>query len=217
MISPLRICLLAATALLLAAPAKADLLISDFNNFSAQLFPPMNISWNGGTPASDQYIQGNGFISITPVNGGDPKGDGYFNAGLPGGGSFSIAGLNFFALNARIDDGNTSSIFHVLLYDDTFTQVAGATFSASSFTSAFSTASTALTATGIGNIGAVTYFRMDGDSIAGDSVRVSLGNLSATAASPVPEPSAYAISATALLAALIVRREVRKRRAVATI
>ncbi|MGH8047728.1 MAG: PEP-CTERM sorting domain-containing protein [Chthoniobacterales bacterium] len=213
MTSPHRLGLAAALTLLLTLTAKADLLISNFDNFAIQLFPPMGISWNGGSPASDQYIQGAGFISITPVNGGNPKGDGYFLAGLnpsPGVTSLNFTGLNFFSINARVDAGNASSIFHVQLFDSTLTPAAVGTFSAASFTSSFSTHTTPLVVSGGGDLAAIMFWRMDGDGIAGDNFRFSYGNLAATTAA-VPEPSTYAIGAIALLGLCIVRREIRKR------
>ncbi|MGH8047336.1 MAG: hypothetical protein ACREKL_08830 [Chthoniobacterales bacterium] len=147
----------------------------------------MSISWNGGTPASDQYTQGAGFISIAPVNGGDPKGDGYFLAGLqpiPGTTTGDFTGLTLFSIDARVDAGNASTIFQVQLLDSTLTQAAVGTFTASSFTSAFSTQYAPLVISGGGNLAAVTYWRITGDGIASDSFRYSFDNLLVT----VPEP-----------------------------
>jgi hypothetical protein len=207
---------LAAVALagLVALHARADITISNFNSFSTQL-SSMEISWNNA--GTDQFNQGAGFISIAPVGGGNPKGDGYFNAYMPGGseanpnaGTVSLSGQLFFNLTARVDAGNASSILHILLYDDSFTQAAIGTFEASSFTSTFSSQSAVISLIGSGDITKVTYWRMDGDGIASDNFRYSFDNLSTTS---VPEPSSYALGAGILLGLCIARREIRKRRA----
>jgi len=213
MTSPFRAGLAAATtALLLSFAAQADIVLSNFDNFSLQYFAPMGTSWNGGSPSIDQYVQNTGYISITPVNGGDPKGDGYFFAGLPGSATLNFTGLTFLSINARVDAGNASSIFHIQLFDDVNPNpVATTTFTASSFTSSFSTQSAAIVLSGIGDITHITYWRMDGDNINSNSFRYSFENLSAITA--VPEPSTYALGAVSLLALCIARRGLCKRRA----
>lgn len=189
----------------IAFSTKADILISDFGNFSLQNFPPMGISWSNG---SDQYLQNAGFISIAPVNGGNPTGDGYFFAGMPGGTSLNLSGLNALSLNAQVDAGNSSSAVRVILYDGALTKVASAAFSVTNFGSSFSTQTQSLAFTGLGTVGSITYWRVEGDGISSNAFRFSFNNLSATT---VPETSSYPICAAAFLVMWIVRREVRKR------
>lgn len=166
----------------IAGSAKGAL-ISNFDSFSTQLLPPMFISWNNG---ADQYTQSSGFVSITPVSGGNPSGDGSFVATLPGNSTMNFTGISLASLNARVDSGNASSSVKVTFLDNSLTSVATATFFASSFTSSFSTQTTSLSFTGVGSLAAVTYWRMDGDSIASDAFRYSFNDLNVAA---VPEPS----------------------------
>jgi len=192
--SAARIGLAAMLAFFAAASLPAAVLVSDFSSFSSQLLPPMGITWSNA--GIDQYIQDSGFISIAPVNGGAPKGDGYFNAMLPGSASLNFTGLNTLSLTARVDAGNASSILHVLFYDNTFTQVASNTFNATDFTSTFSTKDVTLSLSGIGDPTAVTYWQINGDGIASDAFRYSFDNLSVSA---IPEPRIIGL----LLAGLI--------------
>ena len=204
-----RIAIALTASLITTLTAKADILISDFNSFAGTFYP---MSGNWGTPV-DQYSQGAGFISITATGGGDPKGDGNFDAVLPGSSlaspsSMSFAGLSFLSINARVDSGNQSSLT-VILRDSSFTQAAVATFLASSFTSSFSTVNSALTLAGGGSINDITFWEVTGDGLASDSFRYSFDNLSAIA---VPEPSAYALSACGLLVICAAVRHARNRR-----
>ncbi len=170
----------------LATPARAIILASDFSDFAAQLFPPMTPSWNNGV---DQYTQNSGFISITSVNGGNPGGDGNFTAGFPGAASVDFSTMSFANLNASVDIGNASTSVTVTFLDDLTTAVATATFSASSFTSVLSTQSVLLSYTNVGNLAAVTYWRVEGDGIPSDAFRFSFSDLSVSTVA-APEPSA---------------------------
>jgi hypothetical protein len=196
---------LAAIGSLASTTLAATLTVSDFNDFSSQFFPPMVGSWNDGT--ADQYIQGAGFISITPVGTGNPEGDGSFYASFPDAGTVDISSFTNISLTARIDPGNASSVFRFSFYEGA-NEVATATFQSSSFNSSFSTQWVALTLTGLGNPAAVSYWSLAADGL-DDAVRVSLEN---TTLSTVPEPSAYAACAVAFLGLAIVRRELRRRR-----
>ncbi len=185
-------------AALLVLPVRAATLISNFDTFSSQYFPPMAISWALGDV--DQYTQSSGFISITAVGGGNPMGDGYFIAGMPGvdlnnpdAAAIDLTGSNFFNLTARVDAENASSIANLIFYDSEFTQIGSATFLATEFGSSFTTVSKAITFTGVGNIAQATYFRIDGDGISSNAYRYSFSDLTASAA-PIPEPSAVLLA-----------------------
>jgi hypothetical protein len=195
-------------AFLAAGSLQAATLISDFNSFSTQLFPPMFISWtNGGT---DQYVQNAGSISITPVSGGNPLGDGYFIAGLPGnpGSTINLSGMSLASLNGSVDAGNASSFVKVTFLDSSLTAVGSATFLASGFNASLSTQTASISLTGVGNLNAVTYWRMDGDGIASDAFRYSFNDLSVAA---VPEPSTALTGLAGLgIAGFALRRRLKK-------
>src|SRR2546425_9137109 len=107
--------IVAATSLLFSLrAADAAVVLSDFSNLAAQS-PTFSGSWRGGSPVADQFVQNSGFISLQPVNGGNPQDDGDF---LVAPLAFSIAGLNQISLTARVDTGNAASSLIVLLYDN---------------------------------------------------------------------------------------------------
>ncbi|MFZ4682264.1 MAG: PEP-CTERM sorting domain-containing protein [Terrimicrobiaceae bacterium] len=176
-------------------------LISDFSNIAVQAFDPFNGNWNGGSPAANQYIQNTGFIVIAPVNGGDPKGDGSFDASLAGTTPISFASITQLSLTARVDSGNQATSVEVQIRDSAFTVIGSATFATSLFTSSFSTVSAPFVLGGGGTITDATYFRMAGDGVAANSVRVSFDNLAA-----VPEPSTIALAVLGLIGVTAARR-----------
>ena len=194
---PLRI--LAFAALLLAAPAQGAVLVSDFSAFSTQLLPPMNLSWTNAT--IDQFVQDVDFISIAPVLGGDPSGDGYFTASLTGGPS-DFTGLTRLSLEARVDPGNESGIVKISFLDSGLALVASATFPASSFNPGFTTQETGLSFTGPGSRSDVAYWRIEGNGVPSDAFRYSFGNLVVA----VPEPSTRLLVSLAMGAFLVSRR-----------
>jgi len=171
--------------------APAQILISDFSNLSTQAFSPFGQSWNGGTPAADQFVQNSGNVSITSVNGGNPDGQGNFNASLPGSESVNLTGMLTLQLTARVDSGNANTALTIVLEDGSFTEIGTATFLASSFNSSFSTVNAPITLAGGGDITNATFWTLSGDNVVGDTVRMSFDNLDAILA--VPEPSSFAM------------------------
>ncbi len=205
------------------APAKsADVTFSAFDDFETQLFPPMGISWSQA--GTDQYIQNLGFVSIAPVGSGNPMGDGYFIAGMPGvnlenpePAAVDMTGSHFFNLTARVDAGNGSTILRFRVYDNEFTEIGSAVFLAANLGPTFTTVSEAITYTGFGDATMATYFRIEGDGIASSAFRYSFAHATATVVpTAVPEPSVYAIAFMAFLGLWIARREIGKRRQLAT-
>jgi len=197
-------------ALALSAQAlPAAIVINDFSNLTDQAFSPFGLSWSGGTPEVDQFIQGSGNISIAPVNGGNPLGDGNFYAVLGGTTGSPFAPQDFTLLTdiqvtARLDSGNASGGFILTLVDSTFTDVGSAVFSVSLFTSSFSTASASLVLSGDGSISDIQYFRISGD---GDfnAFRMSFDNATA-----VPEPSTCLLLGLGAAGLLGSRRKLRR-------
>ena len=172
--------------------ASAQVLISDFSSIGTQAFSPFNASWYNG---SNQFTQGSGFTSITSVSGGNPQGDGSFDAVIAGSTPLNLTGFNTLSLTARVDSGNTDISLGINLYDSSFTPIGSAIFSTSSFTSSISTVNASIALTG--NITDATYWTLSGDNIASDNVRMSFDNLSIGA---VPEPSSVALMSVGLAA-----------------
>jgi len=170
--------------------------IGDFStNFVNQAFLPMAGTWNSGSPQTDQYTQGAGFISITSVNGGNPQGDGYFGSVISGtfttpGAAQNFTGYNYLFATARVDSGNTDISFVIdFLASDAFTIVGTALFNTSSFTSGFTTFEVPINWTG--NTTQVQYYQLNGSGNGSLNDRFSIQNLTASTTA-VPEPSTWA-------------------------
>jgi len=176
-------------------------LISDFSDIAVQAFTPFNGSWDSGSPSSNQFIQNTGFILIAPVNGGDPTGDGSFDAALAGTTPISFSAITQLSLTARVDSGNEVASVAVEVLDSTFTLIGSSAFAVASFTSSFSTVSAPFVIGGGGVVTDATYWRLAGDTVAANSVRMSFDNLSA-----VPEPSTIALAAIGLIGVAAARR-----------
>ena len=170
----------------------AQILINDFSDLGNQGYSPFGNSWSGGTPVIDQYVpDAAGFVSIKPVNSGNPTGDGDYYSVISGttaspGAALDFTGLGYVALTARIDTGNVANGVNLFLLDSTFTPAASAFFSASAFSLTFSTVTSALVADPAGgNIADIQFYRMTGDGTS-DAFRASFDNAVATS---VPEPA----------------------------
>ena len=164
-------------------------------------FDPFNGSWNSGSPSTNQFIQNTGFIVVAPVNGGDPTGDGSFDAALTGTTPISFSTITQLSLTARVDSDNEVGSVVVEVSDSGFTLIGSSTFATSLFTSTFSTVSVPFVSAGGGVITDATYWRLAGDTSAANSIRMSYDNLSA-----VPEPSIIALAALGLIGVAAARR-----------
>jgi hypothetical protein len=181
----LRVCALFACFYFSAGQAAVTL--SDFSNFAGQT-PFAGGSW--ATPA-DQFIQNNGNISITSVNGGNPRDDGDFLVSPAS--PFSIGSLNQISLTLRIDSGNTATGLKVFL-EDGMGKTEIASFTLSSFNSAsFTTVVAPLTLTSNFDTSNIIAWDIAGGNPAGiNNVRVSLDSIFV-----VPEPSSIVLLAVA--------------------
>jgi hypothetical protein len=193
---------------LLLPSAPAAVLLSDFSDLAGTSFTPFGLSWSGGSPETDQFSQGAGFVSIIPVGGGNPLGDGNFYSVLSGttdlpGPPQDFSLLPEIQVTARIDGGNGSGGFILTLVDSDFTDVGSAVFSVELFGPAFSTASAMITLSGEGSLANIQYFRLSGDG------GFSAFRMSFDQAVAVPEPSAAILAGLAGLFAAGRRRAVR--------
>ena len=175
------------------------ILISDFENLSAQALS-FNGAWNGGEPFTDQFVQETDFISITSVNGGDPKGDGTLYANLDGVVPLDFTGMTHLSLVAKVDAGNQVEKLVVEVRDSTFTVIGTSTFFTTSYNSSFS-AQSAVFVLGDGVLSDAAYWVLYGDSIGGNSIRMSFDELVA-----IPEPSTVCLAVVSLVGLAIARR-----------
>jgi len=186
-----------------AASSQTLVTLSDFNSFSSQA-TTFEGSWRGGSPAANQYVQGSGFISITPVNSGNPQDDGDVfvdDSASP----LNIGNLTQVAFTLRVDTGNADPNLKVTLYDGSL-KTATANFTLSSLTvGSFTTLLSPLSFTPGFNKADVEAFQISGgQAVASNNTRVSFDNLAV-----VPEPSSYAMLA---IGALTFGFAMRKRR-----
>lgn len=179
--------------------AHAQLLLNDFSDWTAD-----NGSGGGFVAGSwtGAVVQNSGFISIV-----SPADDtGYIYLDVVGARPKDLTGYTQISLTARIDPGNVSGAFTVVLWDTNGDDAAQATFFASEFSGTFSMVTKALTI-----IDPIRYQDVGGFIISGngtfDAFRVSFDSLSA-----IPEPSTYALLGLGL-AGLVVGRRLRRRSA----
>jgi hypothetical protein len=191
------------------------LLLSDFNNLSAQN-PSFSRSWTAADEAGQipQYTQNSGFITIEPValpilgGFGNPLDDGDLSAGFPGF-PLDLTGLTTISLRARINAGNAATSFLVVLLDSTpATNFAIATFNVSSFSSTFSTVNATLVYESSFDPSQVAGWALAGGTLATPvNFRMSFDNLELLS---IPEPSTNALfvfSALVLLGTMHIKRQ----------
>lgn len=187
----------------LAFPAvlPAQIVLGNFDDLANQAFTPFNGNWNGGAPLADQFVQHPGFVSITSVNGGDPKGDGSFDALLAGTTPIDFSLVTELALTARIDPGNQVGSVVVEVRDSAFNVIGTSLFFTASMGASFSQVTATFNFGGGGIATDATYWRLAGDGIAGNSIRMSFDELST-----VPEPATGTLAVLGLFFLLDRRR-----------
>ena len=186
--------LLAFSIALSTLTGKAEITISDFSNLAGEN-PVFSGSWNNGTP---QFTQQSGFISIEPVNGGNPSESGDFAVTLSS--PLNLTSQPNIALTARFDLNNADTTISVGFTDGNLNTVS-AIFAG--FTSSFSTIQVARNSfTGDFDWSNVSDYAIGGGNPAGSAtVRWSVDSLTA-----VPEPSTYALMALGGLVLLFMAR-----------
>lgn len=177
----------------------STILLGDFSNLSSQAFSLFNGSWAGGSPVSDQFIQGAGFATVQPVNGGNPLGDGGFDAGF--GGVSNFTGMWSMDLRGSVAPGNSNTSIRVTLLNGSFIPVANATFATADFSSTFTEVNALLNI--MGDLSSVEYWSLGGDGLPSNSVRFNFDNL---AASSVPEPGTSVFLAIGIVLSFVTRR-----------
>lgn len=161
-------------------------------------------SWLSGSTA--QFTQSSGFITITPVSGGDPKGDGsaLFSVGgvaLSNVQPVNLGSLSQLSLTLRLEPSNTSTSFTVQLLDSNAASIGSVVFPAASFNSVSFTSVTLPISFEGGSTSSLSYFFLFGDSSPSSNVRASIDQLAA-----VPEPSTWALVGLGLGGILLARR-----------
>jgi hypothetical protein len=170
-----------------AIPAKADVLLSNFNDFVAE-GPEWEGSWtNGSVP---QYIQNTGFISIAPVGSGNPNpaDDGQVSVDYED--FVDITGLEYISLTARSDSGNATPVLQVRMvsFDGTGFRYARANFTSASFSSSFTTQIAPLVQDSNFDPTLVVGWQIGGPELDGEnSFRMSFDNAALMEATPIPE------------------------------
>lgn len=174
------------TAFSTALFVSAQINIESFDAFA----PSQSLnSFYGGNPATDQFTQNAGFITVAPLNGGNPI----------AGASFTkiraqdllkpldLSGQVAFSLTARLEPGDGGSLIELELDDAmgnaTWTYVPASLFS----TQAFSTVTVPIESNGL-DLRRITRWSIGGDLFppGGDSApfRVSFADLSAVPTAP---------------------------------
>jgi hypothetical protein len=177
----------------------AQFILSDFSNFSVQVYSPLNGTW-GNNEGVNQYIQNNGNVSITTVSGTGPDGTGSFDAVFPGDNtsnstaSVDFTGVVFFSLTAELNSTNTNTEIQVLVNDSNGSLIGSADFLTAGFSTTSFTTETVpfVLALNQGVITNANYFTVAGDGVSGDVVSMSLDNLQ-TGVYVAPEPSTWAM------------------------
>jgi len=176
--------------------------VENFSDAASTTFSPWSGTWvSSGT---DQFTQSVGFISILPVLGGDPRGDGAFDGTIDSAPADLSSGFDSIRLTLRLDAGSTTTSFAVSLRDSSFNVAAQAVFLASDFSLGTFVAVSEPWSLGAGDLSDVTYYSVAADGNAASAVRVSLDEIAA-----VPEPSATLLLAGAGAFLLKRRRGVR--------
>lgn len=159
-------------------------LVSNFDTAPSGPFVTTNGSW--ATPV-DQFITNAGILSIAPVSGGNPDDGGSFTFAQLGQ-VYNATLVTDMLVAGRVDAGNASLGFSVILLDTQgvpalFAQFAAATFNNATFTAV---PSSVQVHPSNGNISMIEYWGIAGAGSAA-AFRFSFDNISA-----IPEPATYA-------------------------
>jgi hypothetical protein len=197
---------------LLAPFASAQVSLNDFSTFATpDTFFVGDWEQHGDPSGSNSprstFSQGSGVYNFL---GGSGDGDSayatdFFETPL------NLTGLTQLQISVKILAGNTAPTLKIILFDGSYVTNEVALFSTSSFTSAFTTLTAALTFTSGFDASQVSAFQLSGNASGGSSIlSFSLDSLTAVAPrvlTPVPESSTYgALGAVALLALIGVGR-----------
>ena len=180
------------------------ILLNDFSNWLA-------VNPNGGFATNSwdnlgtyQVVQETGYISIEPVSGGDPQGDGTLYADVGGTFPKDLSGFGFVTLTLRLQPTNTNTSFTLAIADTSGNQIGSADFVSSLFnTASFTTVTAVLSVTvpaSINDVGGIFLY--------GDGSTSTLANFDVTEATAtvVPEPATWALLAGSLTTVMIFRR-----------
>lgn len=182
--------ILGAVALFAVLPgsAAAQTVLSDFSGLAGQS-PAFLDSWKAG--ANDQYVQRSGYVSIEPVNGGNPRSDGRFLVTT----ALDLNAFTSLQVTAREVTGNLTGLI-TILFENSGGAVREYTFAATAFSGgSFFTASVSLATPSASDNNfeptAVTAWGIEGDkSQAVRDFRFEFDHVQLT---PVPEPGAWAL------------------------
>lgn len=177
------------------AAATAQTVLSDFSDIAAQ-----NETFTTSWGAPNQYTQNAGFITIEPVEAGNPQGDGTLLVRM----DLDLTVHTSIDVRAREDSGNQVGVFSIVFFNpqgppDSQGTSVGYTFSTADFASGFTTRSIDLSAPPDFTVGeapfdpsAVNYWQIEADPINGSTsdFRMAFDQLQLTT---VPEPSTWAM------------------------
>ncbi len=172
-------------------PAAGQTILSDFSDLGGQGVVFLD-SWTDSGNA--QYVQDAGFVTVTPVIGGNPQSDGRFTVAV----NLDLDGYASLQVAARENTGNlTDSI--TIIFENTGGLVREYTFSSSAFTGpGFATVSVQLDQPTYSDIGfvpsAVTAWGIEGNKLQSpiEDFRFDFDLVQLT---PVPEPATWVLLA----------------------
>lgn len=204
--SPFGYLLLATCSVLFSCQSlfSQTILLNDFTDWLA-------VNPNGGFAASSwdnggtyQVVQQTGYISIEPVSGGDPLGDGYLYADVSGTPPINLSTYDYLSVSIQLQLTNTSTSFSVAVSDSFGTEIGSALFAASLFNTSSFTQATALISWTI----PASRNDVGGIYIYADSNAASIANFDVTQveATTIPEPSTWLLLAGGLTTVVVFRR-----------